>query len=263
MYYGNPFDAVKYLREGARLLLQPGLRRFVIVPLIVNLLVFVLVTAALISIYGGILSEAAMRSDWLRFLAWLLWIIFGLIVLIIYGYTFNLITTLIAAPFYGVLAEKIEEQITGQALPDEPIAKLVVRTFQRELIKLWYFVSRGILVLFTLAVFFFIPVLNLLSLPISALWAAWCMAVQYSDYSADNHKIPFKAMRAKLRDKPLTTYSMGGLITLGSMVPVINIFVMPVAVAGATVYWIKEGIKENEQKLHNNLPDKFNEINRI
>lgn len=241
MYYGNPTNAVSYLREGAQLLFQPGLRRFVIVPLIINLLVFIVVTAVLINTYGDILRAAEIKSDWLRFIAWLLWIIAGLVVLVLYGYAFNLITTVIAAPFYGILAEKIEMQITGKALPSEPMTTLIVRTFQRELVKLWYFISRGIFILLALVVLFFIPLLNFLTLPISGLWAAWCMTVQYTDYAADNHQVSFQKMRARLRDKPMTTYSLGGLIMLGSMVPILNIFVMPVAVAGATVYWLKDG----------------------
>src|SRR5690606_25912281 len=170
-------------------------------------------------------------------------------VLVLYGYTFNLITTIIAAPFYGILAEKIEMQITGKALPSEPMAKLIVRTFQRELVKLWYFISRGIFVLFALAVLFFVPLLNFLTLPISGLWAAWCMTVQYTDYAADNHEVSFQKMRARLRAKPMTSYSLGGLIMLGSMVPILNIFVMPVAVAGATLYWLKENTDNQSNDL--------------
>src|SRR5690606_31561009 len=146
MYYGNPVNAINYLKEGAQLLFRPGLRRFVIVPLIINVVVFIVVTAVLINTYGDILHDAAIRSDWLRFIAWLLWIIVGLVILVLYGYAFNLITTVIAAPFYGILAEKIEMQITGKAVPSEPIAKLITRTFKRELVKLWYFISRGIFV---------------------------------------------------------------------------------------------------------------------
>src|SRR5690606_4604258 len=110
MRYGNPVNAVHYLCEGARILCQPGLRRFVIVPLLINVVVFIAVTAVLVISYGGILQEAMDSSGWLAALAWLLWIFIGLLVLVIYGYTFNIITTLIAAPFYGVLAEKIEGQ---------------------------------------------------------------------------------------------------------------------------------------------------------
>lgn len=241
MLYGNPISAVKYLQEGASILCLPGLRRFVVVPLLINIVVFVAITSILINTYGGILRDAANTSNWWAVLAWLIWIIVGLVVLVIYGYTFNLLTTIIAAPFYGILAEKVELHLTGETLPNETIMSLTARTFQRELQKLWYFISRGFFIVIALIVLFFIPVLGgLISLVLSGLWAAWCMTVQYTDYAADNHQTSFHHLRQKLRDQPLTTYSLGGLIMLGSMVPILNIFVMPIAVAGATVYWVNE-----------------------
>lgn len=63
------------------------------------------------------------------------------------------------------------------------------------------------------------------------------MAVQYTDYAADNQQVKFQVMRAQLRTRTVSSLSLGGLIMLGSMVPVVNIFMMPIAVAGATVYW--------------------------
>ncbi|WP_371452745.1 EI24 domain-containing protein [Cellvibrio sp. PSBB023] len=53
------------------------------------------------------------------------------------------------------------------------------------------------------------------------------MAVQYSDYPADNHQLAFRELRRRLNSQPLTSYSYGGIILLGSMVPVLNIFVTP------------------------------------
>lgn len=240
MSYGNPVGAIDYVAKAIRLLCQPGLRRFVIVPLLVNIVVFIAITAVLINTYGGILTDAANSDNWWAFFAWLVWIIIGLVVLIVYGYTFNIITTMIAAPFYGVLAEKIEERVTGRKLPAEALGNLVARTFKRELVKLWYFISRGLLVFLVLVVLFFIPLVGFAGLFISGCWAAWCMTVQYTDYSADNHQTPFSDMRSRLRKRPLTTFSLGGLIMLGSMVPIVNIFVMPVAVASATLYWLNE-----------------------
>jgi CysZ protein len=66
------------------------------------------------------------------------------------------------------------------------------------------------------------------------------MAIQYADYPADNHRLSFRDLRRKLNAIPLTSYSYGGIILLGSMVPILNIFITPIAVAGATIYWVKE-----------------------
>ena len=66
------------------------------------------------------------------------------------------------------------------------------------------------------------------------------MAIQYTDYAADNHQLDFHALRHRLRQRQRTSFSYGGFILLGSMIPLLNIFVPPVAVAGATIYWVRE-----------------------
>lgn len=239
MFQDNPAKVFQYLVSGAKLLLHPGLKRFVIIPLLINLVVFILLTTWAVNTFSDYYSSAVEQNDWLAWLILLFWLFAGLIALLVYGYTFNLLTTLIAAPFYGFLAEKIEQRVTGNSAPAEPLASLIVRTFKRELVKLWYFISRGVLIFIAIIALFFIPLIGSFGgLLISSLWSAWCMTVQYTDYSADNHQVAFKDMRARLRQKPLSSFSLGGLIILGSIVPVLNIFMMPVAVAASTLYWL-------------------------
>ncbi|WP_331344515.1 sulfate transporter CysZ [Cellvibrio sp. UBA7661] len=238
---GSPGKAIDYFLAGAKLITQPGMRKFILIPLIVNILIFFLVTAYLWNLFGDVFAQILEWSPvWLDWFAWLLWPLVAFIFLIVYGYSFNIITNFLAAPFFGLLAEKIEAQLTGTAPPDEPWSQLIPRTLQRETIKLWYFISRGALVFIIFFILFFIPGANLLGAFIAAIWSCWCMAVQYSDYPADNHQLSFRELRRRLNKKPLTSYSYGGIILLGSMIPVLNIFVTPIAVAGATFYWIKE-----------------------
>ncbi len=238
---GSPGKAIDYFLEGMRLILQPGLRRFILIPLMVNVLIFFVVTAYLWNAFGGVFDQILEWSpNWLDWFAWFLWPLVAFVFLIVYGYSFNIITNFLAAPFFGLLAEKIETQLTGTAPPDEPWSQLIPRTLQREAVKLWYFLSRGLLVLLLFIGLFFIPGANLLGVLIATLWSCWCMAIQYSDYPADNHQLSFRELRRRLNSQQLTSFSYGGIILLGSMVPVLNIFVTPIAVAGATLYWIKE-----------------------
>jgi CysZ protein len=238
---GSPGTAIEYFMDGARLICRPGFRRFILIPLLVNLIIFVAVTAALFYAFQDVFTWVMdWTPSWLDWLTWLLWPLIGFIFLVIYGYSFNLITNFIAAPFFGILAEKIETHLTGVAPPDEPWGQLIPRTFKRELTKLWYFVSRGFLVFLLILAVFFIPGVNLLGILIGTLWGCWCMAVQYMDYPADNHQVQFRPLRRRLNQQPLTSYSYGGIILLGSMIPFVNIVITPIAVAGATLYWVRE-----------------------
>lgn len=238
---GSPQLAFDYFSAGAHMVARPGLRRFVLVPILVNVIIFIALTAALFSLFGDAINTVqSWLPSWLNFLTWLLWPVMYFLFFVVYGYSFNIITNIIGGPFYGILAEKVEEHLCGQAPNGEPLSELIPRTLRRELVKLWYFVSRGFLVFLLFAALFFIPGANLIGAGIGAIWSCWCMAAQYMDYPADNHQLSFREMRRRLNKQPLTSYSFGGIILLGSMVPFVNIFVTPIAVAGATIYWTRE-----------------------
>ncbi|UTA48801.1 sulfate transporter CysZ [Simiduia sp. 21SJ11W-1] len=238
---GSPISAPEALTLGFRLVLQPDLRVFILVPLLINLVLFFILTAWLLHEFG-LLMDGLMGwlPGWLSFLGSILWLIAAFLLIFVYGYSFSIISNLIAAPFNGFLAERIEVKLTGVAPPPEPLSAMIPRTLARELLKLWYFISRGLLLMIGLLVLSFIPILQLLTPLIAALWGAWCMAIQYTDYPADNHKTPFKQLRGQLMDQSMGSFSLGGLIMLGSMIPLVNIFVTPIAVAGATVFWLRD-----------------------
>lgn len=246
---GSPIKAFGYFMEGARMISQPGFRRFIIIPLLINLVIFVAATFALIYSFQHFFEQLlAWLPSWLAWLNWILWPLIGFIFLIIYGYSFNLITNLIAAPFFSLLAEKVETELTGVKPPDESLSQLIPRTLARELSKLWYFMSRGLLVLLVFLALFFIPGVNLLGACLGVLWSCWCMSVQYADFPADNHQLGFSELRSRLKQQSLTTYSFGGIVLLGCMIPLVNIVIGPIAVAAATIFWVREMRSTNSKQ---------------
>jgi CysZ protein len=233
--------------EGAKILASSGMKRFVLIPLIANVIVFIFLTSLLIQYFSAMsnyFTDALSGWAWLAYFAAIIaTILSGLaafIILLIYGYSFNLITNIIAAPFYGMLAEKIEHNLTGSITPEESIFSLTLRTLQREIVKLWYFISRGFLVFFGLFILAFIPIVNFMVPVLAVFWAAWVLTLQYVDYPADNNHMSFKELRQQIKNKRYSTLGFGGVILIGSMIPIINIFVMPIAVAGGTLFWINE-----------------------
>jgi CysZ protein len=237
------FAGFAYLTAGSSLLLQSGMKRFVLIPFAANCIVFVLLTLSLINHFTSIqqgFADFFPDWGWLSYIVAFLSGLFIFIVLLIYGYSFTVFTNIIAAPFYGRLAEKIEEQICGQAVPAETISSMILRTLRRELVKLFYFISRGLLVLIGLFFLSFIPLFNFLVPFIALLWGTWVMTLQYIDYPADNHQLPFTALRKRVKSQHYSSMGFGGTIMLCSMIPVVNIFIMPIAVAGGTLFWINE-----------------------
>ncbi|NWL78436.1 sulfate transporter CysZ [Pseudomonas taiwanensis] len=231
----------QYLGEGLKLVLSPGLRLFVLLPLSVNLLLF----AGLIGFAVGEFSgwvDAFMPSlpDWLSFLQYLIWPLFVLLVLVLVFFSFTMLANIIAAPFNGFLAEKVEVVVRGQddfpAFSWAELMAMIPRTVGRELRKLAYFLPRA----GALLILSFIPGVNLLAAPLWIVFGIWMMAVQYIDYPADNHKLGWNEMLAWLREKRWQSLGFGGITYLALMIPFVNILMMPAAVAGATLFWVRE-----------------------
>ena len=117
--------------------------------------------------------------------------------------------------------------------------RMIPRTLGREFIKFWYFVTRGFVVLLVFLALLLMPGVNILGTCLAILWGCWCLCIQYTDYAADNNQTAFNELRNGLGKQKLTTYGFGGIVLVGSMIPVINILVPPIAVAGATIYWLR------------------------
>ena len=229
MQLGKGFE---YFLSGFELISKKGLKRFVLIPLLINLVLF---GGSLFYIIGWIDSGVAWMTGYLPgFLSWLeflIWPIAILLVLFIYSLVFTIITNFIAAPFNGLLSEKVELYLTGQKVNDDGFAELikdVPRMLGRELTKLIYYLPKAIGFLLLL---FLVPVFGQI---MWFLFSSWMFAVQYVDYPFDNHKVPFDETRHHLKQKQGLSYGFGIAVLLFSMIPIVNLIVMPVAVCGAT-----------------------------
>ncbi len=231
----------QYLREGLKLVLSPNLRLFVLLPLAINLLLF----GGLIYFAGHQFSlwvDSLMPTlpDWLGFLTYILWPLFVALVVLMVFFTFTLVANVIAAPFNGFLAEKVEVVVRGTdpfpAFSWGELVAMVPRTLGREMRKLGYFLPRAI----GLFILSFIPVVNVVAAPLWLVFGIWMMAIQYIDYPADNNKMSWQDMLTWLRQKRWQSLGFGGITYLALMIPLVNVVMMPAAVAGATLFWVRE-----------------------
>lgn len=230
-----------YVLEGVRLIRLPGLRRFVLMPLLVNTLLFGTLMFAAVSGFEQLLDYLlGFLPDWLHWLQYLLWPLFAVSALLILVYSFTLIANLIAAPFNGVLAEAVEKHLTGQALEQtgdwRALLVDIVPSLWSEVQKLGYFAVRGL----PLLLLFVIPGVNLAAPVLWTVFSAWMLALEYADYPLGNHGLKFRDQRPRLHGRRLLTWGFG-LTVLGLMlIPVVNFIAMPAAVAGATALWVRE-----------------------
>ncbi|VAW95532.1 Sulfate transporter, CysZ-type, partial [hydrothermal vent metagenome] len=96
----------------------------------------------------------------------------------------------------------------------------------------------------------FIPVINVISPVLWAIFSAWMLALQYTDYPLGNRGYTFSKIRYTLSEHKMLSLGFGGSATIATMIPVLNFLVMPVSVAGATIMAVKALNKDGH------LPDK-------
>ncbi|WP_445772946.1 sulfate transporter CysZ [Shewanella sp.] len=232
-------NGVNYFMQGFQLIKQPGLRSFVFIPLLINIVLF----AGAMYFAVGKLTEL---FDWMNgqlpdYLSWLnffLWPLAILTMLVVMSFVFSSVMNWLAAPFNGLLAEKVEQHLTGKNLntgSSIDMIKDLPRVLGREWTKLKYYLPRALLFL----ILFWVPVIGQTAAPILwFLFTAWMMAIQYCDYPFDNHKVSFDDMKFALKNTKGSSYSFGASVTLFSMIPIVNFIVMPVAICGATSMWV-------------------------
>ena len=101
----QPFSGAGYFIRGLRLLTNPGIRRFVAIPLAINITVFALLLTLVGSQFNALIdSLLPSLPGWLSWLQWLydlfywfLWSIAATIAAVVIFFTFSIVANLIAA----------------------------------------------------------------------------------------------------------------------------------------------------------------------
>ena len=195
----------EYFVTGWHLIQQKGLRRFAIMPVLLNILLLGGLFIAFVFQIKDVVSHLMdYMPSWLSWLGGILPILIIGMILVLYYFIFATLSGFIAAPFNGLLAEKVEKMMTGEEISNDSLwafIKDTPRMLAREWQKLIYSLPK-IIALFLLS---FVPLIGQTVIPlITFLFSAWMMAIQYCDYPFD------------------------------------NLVVIPVAACGATAMWVKE-----------------------
>lgn len=237
----NPVLALSCLWQGVKLLNHPQLRKYLLIPLAINV---VLYTGAFILGYHSVSALIhQFIPDWLAWLNWILWPLFFVSFLVVGFFTFTLVANLIAAPYYSQLSAKALQLILGQeqAILEQPWDKI----FVGELRRIGYLLLR----ILPLMLLFLIPVVNLIAPVLWAVFAAWGFAMEYMAYPLENRGLAFTDQKQFLQQSRLGALCFGGAAGLALTLPLINLLVGQAAVIGATLYVHR--LSENSNTLPN------------
>ena len=243
----NPVSGIGYFFKGLPMIFSDDIKKFVVIPFIINILLFAgaiyLLASQYESLINGLTPEAPgwlpdFLSGLFEWFIGLLWLLFAAVALIIIFFGFTMVANIVGAPFNTYLAAAVEYKLTGNQ-PIDPrtsFIKIVIESIGSELQKILYFVIWAI----PLLIISFIPVINVVSPVLWALFSTWMLTLQYADYPLGNRGYNFSKIRYTLSKYKMLSLGFGGSATVATMIPVVNFLVMPVAVAGATIMVVKE-----------------------
>ncbi len=225
----NPVLAVGFLFKGLKLLTSPELRKFIIIPMLINVVLYS-VALTLGYFYISDLIDQFIPG-WLQWLSWVLWPLFFISFFMAGFFTFTVLANILSAPFYGKLSAKTLAMVSDKAYAtaEQPLTKVLVAESKR----IAYLASRAL----PLLILSIIPGLNVLAPALWAMFGAWGMALEYLAYPLENQGVLFSEQKDLIKSVRLGALSFGGLAVLGLTVPVLNIIIAPAAVIGATLYF--------------------------
>lgn len=229
---------INYSISGFKLIFKPGIRIYVIIPLLINSILFAGIILSGANTLNRFIDTFLSQWHWLEWLTWLLWPIYLIIALAIVFFLFSVIANFIGAPFNGFLSAAVERSLTGSERKSETkknYAEVIMLAFKMELQKFSYFIIRAL----PLLILFLLPIINIAAPFIWLFFTAWMLTIEYGDYPMGNHDISFKVQRERFRLNRQLAYGFGSGVMFLTMVPIINFFAMPVAVAGATRMFIE------------------------
>jgi len=233
------------------LIRNPRLWMLVLIPLAINMALFIALLAwVLFVVAPGLVESLGQTADrlvetggfwialWGRCLLLLRWIapvFVWVLALMITYFIFTPIALLIAAPFNDRLAEHAEHACGLRVKDDRPLVTvIVVESIYALLCEAKRIVMIGAIFLVLLPLNWLPLIGSVLYVVASSLWACWAAALEFSGYAGERRHLCLRQKWALLRQGSATTMGFG-VITVGLMLmPFLNVLMVPISAVGGT-----------------------------
>ncbi len=236
--FADVSTGIRTLARGFRLLGKPEIRIYVVLPLLINLLLFgALLWYGYSFFQPFVVWLMSYVPGFLDFLEWLIWLFVGGLAVVTVFFAFTPIANIVSAPFNALMSEKIEELLTGEPVAsDVSFARMAIDAVGSQIRKLFY------IMIWALGLFLvsLIPIINLISPLLWLVFGSWLISLEYLDYPMGNHDLVFAEQKRRLAKRRGLALGFGGSVMVMTSIPVVNFFVIPVAVAGSTLLWVEQ-----------------------
>ena len=230
----NNLSGAQYFFTGITDCFSSRYRKYLILPILVDIILWVFLWSVGYHYFSHfIVWINNFLPSWLQWLDFLFWVSYFLAFVILGGYLFTIMATIILAPFLSFLAESVQRDYSDKNIIEIPWSKcvqVIIKSVFRQLRILSYSLPRIII----LGILFFIPVVNIITGILWFLFGAWIHALEYLDFASEQNNQSFSDQLKFMRKNRFDVLIFGCVLMLFTMIPILNILVAPAATIGAT-----------------------------
>ncbi len=232
------------LFRSAHFILQhPGLLKFVMIPFLINLIVFSGSVYLGMDFFNGSVVQLIPQGEawYWSVLYYGLWILAVLVTAIMVFFSFTVVGNLIASPFNDLLSAKVERLLVG-TVDEEPFSlrgfgRDARRTLAVEFKKISIFVGAMLFLL----LFNLMPVVGSMVYSVLAVsLTLFFLVVEYMGFVFSRKRMNFAEQRRYILARKTTMLGFGAGVLVLLAIPFLQFACIPVAVVGATRLWCED-----------------------
>jgi|GEM_PF-3597720 CysZ protein len=228
--HGIRIGAEYFFRGARELWRRKGWWPLLIVPTLLNVLLYALFVVGIMTLVRQFLSGYAPSTWWGILIAAAIFVVTLAAVLYLGSMLFIFFGSIISAPFYDSLAQRAARE-RGAVIVERTWWQEVWRPIKHSVIKFgWYLlVQIGLLGLYLLPV----AVGPVAYLTLGFFATAFFLALDFLDFSFDFRGWTFTERKKWCMERKGVVLGFGGAVLLGTMIPAVNIVVPPIAIIAA------------------------------
>lgn len=232
-----PFRSVQILRYNPRLL------QYILIPFLINLVVFSSAVALGLDFFGNTVVAYIPQGDtwYWAVLYWFLWVVAVLLTAVLVFFSFTVVGNLLAAPFNDLLSERTEEVLSGK-VNEEAFAlgrffREAWQTLLMEAKKMWIFV---VVMVFIVPLNLFPGIGNSLYTILAIGLTLFFLCFEYLGFVMVRKRQFFREQKNFIftRKFLMLGFSCGVMAILA--IPFFQMLCIPLAVIAATRLWCEE-----------------------
>ena len=233
------FRGAGYLGQGFGFVFSrhPELLKLCLLPLLINLLVFVGVGVGLYFYYGDIVNWIWARPDsWLMRILWYLRYVFIFMLVLLLSYVmFFVVQAILSAPFNDLLSERTEQLAYGTKPPPFSVGyvlKSLGKTVAHEVAKMGIYVAvMAPILLLSVVVTLLSPVFAVIGFYFTAVFFAY----DFIDFSMARRLWSFSRKWGALKQNRALTLGFGAALAGALLIPVFGLLCVPMSAVGGTL----------------------------